>query len=175
MNDKIETLLNNNNIPYDLFLFETYNCFLVSMLQVIVDECEEDREKKLELRNRLRESNNNSITIKKIVYEKFKCLITDEESGTISKWVIAYLNKKDKRIQFDDTVRERLLLKQTDRCNICGREIQSYSSEIDHIIPFALVGDELGEENLQLLCIDCNRRKSNDITYNLKMFLINKS
>ena len=72
-------------------------------------------------------------------------------------------------------MRYSLLDKQNNKCNICNHNINISNAELDHIVPWTLVGDELGISNLQMLCKDCNRRKSKNSAYNLKMFLVNKS
>jgi CRISPR/Cas system Type II protein with McrA/HNH and RuvC-like nuclease domain len=173
MNENLKELLTNNNVSLERFFDETYDCFLTSMLEVIVAECT-DESFKIELKNRLRQSANQKAVIKNIVFDLMKCHISDEESEIILGWVKAYFNKKELRINYEDSIKNRILKNQNYECNICGRTIELDSSELDHIIPFSMVGDELGEKNLQMLCIDCNRRKSNSVVYNLRMFLINK-
>jgi predicted restriction endonuclease len=46
------------------------------------------------------------------------------------------------------------------KCRICGRTAKETKLEVDHIIPVSKGGtDDL--DNLQTLCVDCNRGKSN--------------
>ena len=174
MNEKLKELLDNNNVSLDRFFNETYDCFLTSMFEVIVAECSDDNYK-LELKNRLRNSPNKKIVIKNTVNDLMKCLIDDDEAETILKWVIAFFDKKSTRLNYDDSVKNRILHYQNNECNICSKRIDLSNSELDHIIPFSMVGDELGEDNLQMLCTECNRRKSNSVVYNLRMFLINNN
>ena len=56
------------------------------------------------------------------------------------------------------------------KCAICNCEIDENSSHLDHIVPFKMVGDEL-ENNLQLLCGECNLSKSGSINFYLKTFV----
>lgn len=56
-------------------------------------------------------------------------------------------------------------LKQDAKCNNCGSK---YALEIDHIRPFAKDGKTI-EENLQILCRNCNQRKA-FIDYGIKSF-----
>lgn len=51
------------------------------------------------------------------------------------------------------------LLLSTDSCNICKTSLLDKKFEIDHIHPIKLGGTN-DIENLQLLCVSCNRRKS---------------
>jgi 5-methylcytosine-specific restriction enzyme A len=44
------------------------------------------------------------------------------------------------------------------KCVFCGRNSQETSLEIDHIFPFSQGGSN-NFDNLQTLCIDCNRGK----------------
>jgi 5-methylcytosine-specific restriction enzyme A len=44
------------------------------------------------------------------------------------------------------------------KCVFCGRSSQETSLEIDHIFPFSQGGSNK-PDNLQTLCIDCNRGK----------------
>lgn len=166
-------LLERNNISTDLFLEETYHCMLVSIFEALASEMADTSYERL-VKERLRNSENKSLTIKNIVYEKTKCNISMEEAEYIYKLVYAYLTKRSTRKIFDVSVRTDLLDKQHSKCNICNKDISLNNSALDHIIPWALVGDELGIPNFQMLCEDCNSRKSKNVAYNLKMFLINK-
>ena len=150
----IDDLLERNGITKDFFMDETYKCMLVSIFETIVSEMKDNNVKK-KLKKRYLNSVNKIITTKRIVY--------------------AYFTKNGLRKNYDDSVRYSLLNKQNGKCNICNQHIDMSTAELDHIVPWALVGDELGTSNLQMLCRDCNRRKSKNSAYNLKMFLVNKN
>ena len=46
-------------------------------------------------------------------------------------------------------------------CKMCGKEILSASNLVaDHIVPIAIGGDNWDMNNLQTLCLDCNRIKT---------------
>lgn len=43
-------------------------------------------------------------------------------------------------------------------CQRCGQILERTALEVDHIVPIALGGDD-EDDNLQTLCVRCNRRK----------------
>jgi len=54
----------------------------------------------------------------------------------------------------------QLLERQAGRCAICGALLGTEAEEtLDHIIPWALIGDPFDGSNWQLLCMDCNLGK----------------
>lgn len=60
--------------------------------------------------------------------------------------------------------RERIIIKYENICQICGKEtdVTKYKDypELDHKIPRSMGGTN-AEENLVLVCNDCNNKKSN--------------
>lgn len=147
---------------------------IVSIFEALVEEMSDSAYRK-RIQDRLRASDNQILSVKCIVREATDCILSDEEAARILDYLIAHFRKKNNRFPYGTSVRVKKLLENGGRCNICGKPITVTNSELDHIIPWSLVGDELGETNLQMLCMDCNRRKSKNVTYNLKMFLINKT
>ena len=174
-NDNLSKLLSRNKIDSDRFLTECYNSLIISLFEVVVNVLNSDKKLKLTTRNRLRNSSNKNLTSKNIVKDFTNCELSLEEAEEVKKLLEAYFNKSGKRYEYDPTIRYQLLQKQKCSCNLCGTDIDLDNSELDHTIPWVLVGDELGSDNLQLLCRECNRRKSNCTSYNLKMFLIKKT
>ena len=170
----LHELLKRNRIRTEDFLQETYRCLIVSLFEVLTEEMKE-KSCKDEIKKRLRNSINPVLTVQNIVFEQTGCRISLEEAEQIYKYLLAYFRKKPARAVYELRVREEILLAQCGKCNICGIGITESSAELDHVIPWALVGDELGVENLQMLCSSCNKHKSKSISYNLKMFLIHKS
>jgi 5-methylcytosine-specific restriction endonuclease McrA len=57
-------------------------------------------------------------------------------------------------------VRMQVLKRDSLKCVYCGRKSPEVSLEVDHIIPFSKGGSN-HISNLQTLCFDCNRGKSN--------------
>lgn len=173
-NDNLSKLLSRIKIDNERFLVECYNSLIISLFEVVVNVLNSDQDLKLRTRNRLRNSSNKNLTSKNIVKDFTNCELSLDEAEKIKKLLEAYLNKSGKRYDYGPCIRYQLLQKQKCRCNLCGTDIDLDNSELDHTIPWVLVGDELGSDNLQLLCKDCNRRKSSSASYNLKMFLIKK-
>ena len=171
--NSLKELLDRNSIAYSYFMEESYNCMLVSIFESLVCEMEDDEVRK-NIKKRYIESSNKLITTQRIVNEMTGCKLSSNEAGIIYTYICSYFAKKKVRKNYDDTIRLKLLHQQNYKCNICKKNIDNSCSELDHIIPWSLVGDELGEKNLQMLCMECNRRKSKNAAYNLKMFLVNK-
>jgi len=70
--------------------------------------------------------------------------------------------KADNRSYRSNTF-ERLVNRDGYKCNCCG---STYNLTIDHIIPISKGGFPKSMNNLQLLCLTCNQKKSNKITKN---------
>jgi 5-methylcytosine-specific restriction endonuclease McrA len=64
-----------------------------------------------------------------------------------------------KRKDLPDKVKARVRARYGGVCAQCGSDDRP---EVDHIVPWSLTHDD-SEENLQLLCFPCNRRKSNKV------------
>ncbi len=61
---------------------------------------------------------------------------------------------------FSDAVKRKQYEKQKGICANCEKKFELTQMEADHITPWS-EGGKTTEENCQLLCRDCNRRKSN--------------
>jgi hypothetical protein len=66
----------------------------------------------------------------------------------------------DRTIPLD--IRRRVYLRDARRCQSCGRSDREVELHIDHIYPWSRGGPSI-EENLQLLCRDCNLSKGNRV------------
>ncbi len=165
-------MLERNDLTIDNFMKETHKCMLVSIFEVIVDEMNNVNIRK-EIKQRYLSSVNKIITTQKIVFEKTRCKLNESESRIIYEYLYAFFAKKNTRIVYDNLIKSKIFDFQSKKCNICNKNVDIINVELDHIIPWRLVGDELGISNLQILCKDCNRRKSKNSAYNLKMFLVN--
>lgn len=173
VDSEIFDLLERNSVDLESFFKETYQCLIVSLFEAMVSEMQ-DIEYKKQVKDRLRNSVNKRLTVKNIIYEKTKCKISDEEAEELYRYIYAFFTKLDSRKNYEFSDKKKILMDQNGECNICHRKIKMNIGELDHIIPWIMVGDELGKSNLQMLCKECNKRKSKSIGYNLKMFLINR-
>ena len=78
----LQELLKRNSIPIDEFYAETYNCLLISIFEVLVEEMS-DPNVRTQIRDRIRNSTNRVLTVKKLVSEKTKCIINDVEASLL--------------------------------------------------------------------------------------------
>lgn len=170
----LKRLFEKNSIDVDVLLHETYKYLITSIFELLAVKMI-DYNYKSKIRTRLRNSRNKILTVKNLVFETTHCKINDEEAKILYKYLYAYFTKLSTRNIYDKTYKENILYEQEEKCNICGKHIDLLNSELDHIIPWILVGDELGKENFQMLYTTCNKKKSKNISYNLKMLLINKN
>lgn len=106
---------------------------------------------------------------RRITKELCQCQMDEHSYELIGEWLLAFFRKKDTRIIYPKKVRADLLHQQQYRCAICGCPID-IKAELDHIMPWTYVGDEL-DDNLQLLCFNCNRSKKASPLYQLFMLL----
>ena len=61
---------------------------------------------------------------------------------------------------FDRRDMQAAFEKQNHRCAICGEQFEFKQMQGDHIIPWSK-GGKTEPNNLQMLCVDCNLKKSN--------------
>lgn len=172
MSDELQKLLDRNGVSIEAFEKATYENLKLSIFEVIC-RLLRDKTVKLELQCQLRKTRSQRLFIKEFVWNNCGCKLSDDESEEILGWLTAYFSKRDIRMRYPDQLRETLLIDQNQECKICGMSITLSNSELDHIIPWVYVGDELSN-NLQLLCSSCNKRKGKSIHFNLNMFLIRK-
>ncbi|RKZ34277.1 HNH endonuclease, partial [bacterium] len=94
--------------------------------------------------------------------EKVAELMLDDEV-TNKKGIYLYvLNGKEKHLNlraFSEKQKREAYEKQKGICAVCGKHFELSEMEADHIIPWS-EGGKTNEENCQLLCKECNRRKS---------------
>lgn len=124
---------------------------------------------KSRLRNILYNSSNKVEMIKKMVANNYNETLDDMDCKKLIELIEAFLNKMSFRKIIHKSVKEDLLLKQENKCAICNCDID-ITAHADHIVPFKYVGDEL-ENNLQMLCRDCNEKKKTSLDYQIRYLL----
>lgn len=94
---------------------------------------------------------------------RIAALLKDSEVEN-KKGIVPYLFTKDERLlglrTFGDDVKEAVYAEQEGICKSCGKHFEIDEMEADHIIPWSKGGKTV-KENCQMLCILCNRTKSN--------------
>jgi hypothetical protein len=99
---------------------------------------------------------------KKIEEETAKLILDDSVSN--KKWIYPYILTRDEKYlnirAFTEAERQATYIKQDWICAKCGKHFKIEEMEADHITPRSQWGQTV-LENCQMLCRDCNRRKSN--------------
>lgn len=94
--------------------------------------------------------------------EEIACLMQDEDV-TSKKGIYEYLLCGDERFlsirAFTDNMKREAYESQQGICLKCGQHFEISEMEADHITPWSQGGKTIAE-NCQMLCRDCNRRKS---------------
>ena len=93
---------------------------------------------------------------------KIKSLMMDDDV-TDKKGIYSYvLTGEEKYLNirvFTENQKREAYERQNGICSKCGKQFQLNEMEADHITPWHL-GGKTNTENCQMLCVDCNRRKS---------------
>lgn len=97
------------------------------------------------------------------LYERFRELMNDDDVTRIAG-IYEYLIDGDERHlnlrKFRDKDKAAAYMRQKGLCEHCGKKCEIWEMEADHITPWSL-GGHTTPENCQLLCKECNRKKSN--------------
>ena len=170
----IDVLLTLNDIDKTLFAEKVYNTLLLGIFEAICKDIKKYGTK-LDEQNIFRNRKDKLVATKTIVDKYTGCKMTDKEYSTLSVLLSAFFSTTgEKRKSFDESVREKLLYQQKNKCAICNSRISLNNAHLDHIIPWDYVGDCL-QNNYQMLCETCNTRKGNSTYYELSMLLLNKA
>lgn len=81
-----------------------------------------------------------------------------KKSDTIKSQSTSKQEKNQRSRYIPQSVRVSVFHRDGYKCVFCGRNAQQVQLEVDHIIPFSQKGSNK-IDNLQTLCIDCNRGK----------------
>lgn len=111
-----------------------------------------------ELYNKYHEINYNAAKLEEIIVQ-----LMQDEDVTNKRGVYEYLLSGDERHlsirAFTENMKREAYERQTGICAKCGEHFELSEMEADHITPWSEGGKTVAE-NCQMLCRDCNRRKS---------------
>ena len=90
--------------------------------------------------------------------------LMQDEDVTKKSGIYLYILSKDEKYlnirAFTPSMKREAYERQKGICPICGKKFEIKEMEGDHIIPWSK-GGKTNTNNCQMLCIDCNRKKSN--------------
>ena len=158
----LKSFLDNNaiDISQETLNHVIYQCIIDS---IAADACKRlnDSEYKQKFKQEIRKDHRmDRLSPYRRLFNNYN--LTNEELQYLSTIVKSFIYKSDSRSYDIKVLKKPLYEKQCGKCNCCGKEINIDDCEVDHIIPFSLVGDELSISNYQLLCRECNLMKTND-------------
>lgn len=109
------------------------------------------------------EENKDKVINKEDLDNRINTLIKDSEV-TNKKGIVPYIFTNDERYlglrTFGEDIKEEVYAEQDGICPVCGEHYDYDAMECDHIIPWSKGGRTV-KENAQMLCMMCNRKKSN--------------
>lgn len=112
-----------------------------------------------ELYNKYHEVSYNAAKLEEIISQ-----LMQDEDVTNKRGIYEYLLSGDERKlnirAFSDSMKREAYERQKGICAKCGEQFEINEMEADHITPWS-EGGKTTAENCQMLCRDCNRRKSN--------------
>ena len=86
-----------------------------------------------------------------------------DEDVTKKAGIYSYVLTRDEKHlnirSFSQAIKQKVYERQSCKCALCGGSFTLKDMEADHITPW-VEGGKTNEENCQMLCRDCNRRKS---------------
>lgn len=171
--DKLNGILLRNKISIQDYNRVSYECILLSIFVQLCNILDDVNKRKL-LREKIRTGTRMG---ERYIYSNFikdnlHLDLDDEELTYLSKLLEANLNKLPKRKNISEETRLNILKLNNNQCRYCGKKIEGKDEgHLDHIIPFYYVGDELGVDNLQLLCESCNKSKNASVIFLFKIFV----
>lgn len=145
---------------------EYEKAFLLNLFKKICLHMEKDDIYKTKIKQLFKEAGDNKSRITKVIVKKdLNQDIDNQQAELMATWFTAHFQKSNHRKDLS-AFKKPLIKQQNGICLACGESLGTNMEEIhvDHIIPFALVGDEL-KDNYQALCHMCNLCKSASTDY----------
>lgn len=172
----LEAYMQRNCINPDSVRDELYQMVLLSCVQRISLAVKRDPETEAGLRRAYRRSTDDVRFGRETAAACCGCRLSDQEAKWLAECLRAHFKKKSVRRAIPPGQLAQLARQQENRCPCCGRDFDEIgtAAQADHIIPWEFVGDEL-EDNLRLLCRDCNRNRGDRPEYILKQLFFNRA
>lgn len=171
--DDFENYIEINNLNMKDF-YVVMEKYLLNEIMGCVYLNLENNNNRIELKKKLLQCNNNtsrSIILKNYIETIIKNVkLTSKQQEYLNKATYSYMRKSSLR-ENKIHLRNEILPKQGYKCNICNKKLENNNFELDHDLPFKFVGDKLDDNN-QVLCKECNRKKGTKYYYVIKKFLL---
>ena len=165
----LEALLAVNGIDLTHCQEALYHALREQCFAQICDILRDDSNEYLRALRFYRQCGNPTLFAEQMVRKYTTSKLDDNSYSEVGKMFRAFFRKDGTRKSYALSVRQHLLTSQNHKCAICNRRITA-SAELDHIVPWIYVGDELNN-NLQLLCHSCNSKKRASSFYPLQALI----
>ena len=170
-NDLLE-FLDLNGLTFDQLADSVHNDIKEAILKRICDFMKESSDNESFVKKVYRQRSNQIVSTKLIVLQIAKCRLSDNDLHWMNECIHAYFNKKEKRKNLKQ-IGIDLWNSGHKKCEICGIPVELDTLNVDHIIPWDYVGDEL-PNNYQILCEHCNKSKGANVSQTLEKLIFNK-
>ena len=170
--DKIQEFLDLNNLTYDQLATSIHMDIREAVLKVICDFIDKNSENKTMVKNIYRQRADSVVSTKLVVLQIAHCKLSHEDLVWMDKCIHAHFEKKENRKNLKQ-IGICMWNSGKKNCEICGVPVTLENLNVDHIIPWDYVGDEL-QNNYQILCEHCNKTKSKNVSQALEKLIFYK-
>ena len=164
--------LDLNGLTFEQLADSVHNDIKEAILKKICEFMKESHENEAFVKKIYRRRSDPIVSTSLIVTEITNCKLSNKDLHWMNECIHAYFNKKDKRKSLKQ-IGENLWHSGCKHCAICGTPVELDTLNVDHIIPWDYVGDEL-PNNYQILCEHCNKTKGANISQTLEKLIFNK-
>ena len=171
-NKLLQEFLDLNNLTFDELAESIHMDIREAILKELCDFMRESNENEAFVKKVYRQRSDSIVSTKLLVSQIAHCNLGEEDLVWMDKCIHAYFNKKDKRINLKQ-VGIGLWNSCKTHCEICGKPVTIDALNVDHVIPWDYVGDEL-QDNYQILCEHCNKSKGANVSQALEKLIFNK-
>lgn len=173
MNQKsLNEFLELNNLNFNQLRESVYKDILEAILNKIFYFMKKNKSNEIYIKGIYRKRLDQILSTKLILKEITHCSLPKEDLIWLNKCLQAHFKKKDRRKSLKQ-IGIDLWLNGQKNCKICGKHLNVNEINVDHVIPWDIVGDEL-ENNYQILCEHCNKSKGAHISQTLEKIIFNK-